>query len=479
MSESTRYDSVVVGSGPNGLAAAILLAQNGLKVKVFEAKDTIGGGTRTLELTEPGFLHDVCSAVHPTAVGSPYLKTLPLSEYGLEWIHPDYPVAHPLEKGNATVIPRSLDETVSLLGKDGENYRKMIGNTVNNWDRISHDLFGPIRIPQNPFSMIQFGWYGMFSAKLLANSMFSSISSKAYLAGLTAHSILPLEKIFSGSFGLVLAATIHAAGWPVAKGGSHSITHAMAAYFESLGGEVETGNEITSAEELPESKAVLFDLTPKQIAGIAGKKLPDTFRKKLQKFKYGPGAFKMDFALSEPVPWANEQCKKAGTLHLGGTFEEIARSERQTWDGEHPDKPYILVSQPSLFDDSRAPKGKHTLWAYCHVPNGSEQDCSEEIIAQIERYAPGFRDTIISYSTMTASEFESYNANYIGGDINGGAQFVKQLIFRPVIKWDPYKLAGDRLYICSSSAPPGGGVHGMCGYHAARSVLSNEFDITV
>lgn len=479
MNTSSEFDAVIVGSGPNGLSAAILLAQQGLQVKVIEAKDSIGGGTRTAELTEPGFHHDICSAVHPTGVGAPFLKTLPLYEYGLEWVHPKYPVAHPLDHGEAVIISKSLEKTVERLGSDGKHYQKLIGDFVEHWDRLSNDLFGPVRIPNNPLSMMQFGWYGMFSAKLLANSIFENIQTKAFFAGLAGHSIIPLEKVFTGSFGLVFASSIHAAGWPVAKGGSHSITKAMAAYLESLGGEIETGNEITSVDELPASKVTLFDLTPKQIADIASNQLPDGYTKKLRKFKYGPGVFKMDFALSEPVPWANEECKGAGTLHLGGTFEEIAHSEQETWAGHHPDEPYLLVSQPSLFDDTRAPEGKHTLWAYCHVPNGSDKDCSSEIIRQIERFAPGFRDTIISYNAMNAPDFEEYNANYIGGDINGGAQFFKQLIFRPLVQWDPYKLAGDGLYICSSSTPPGGGVHGMCGYHAAKSALKNEFGINL
>lgn len=479
MNPTTEYDALVIGAGPNGLSAAILLAQQNLKVKVIEARDSVGGGTRTEELTEPGFYHDICSAVHPTGVGAPYLKTLPLQDYGLEWIHPDYPVAHPLDHGEAVIVPKSLDEAVDRLGNDGMNYKRLIEDFVQNWDRLSNDLFGPVRIPDNPLSMMRFGWYGMFSAKLLANSIFENIETKAFFAGLAGHSIIPLEKVFTGSFGLVFAASIHAAGWPVARRGSHSITKAMAAYFESLGGEIETGNEINSTRDLPNAKSVLFDLTPKQIANIARDDLPDSYLKKLNSFTYGPGAFKMDFALSEPVPWENEDCKKAGTIHLGGTFKEIAESERNTWDGKFNDNPFVLVSQPSLFDDTRAPEGKHTLWAYCHVPNGSEQDCSSQIINQIERFAPGFRDTIISYNAMNAVDFEQYNANYIGGDINGGAQFFKQLIFRPLIQWDPYRLAGKSMYICSSSTPPGGGVHGMCGYHAAKSALKNEFGITL
>lgn len=474
-----KFDAVIVGSGPNGLSAGILLAQQGLKVKIIEAEESIGGGTRTKELTEPGFLHDVCSAVHPTGIGSPFFRTLPLTDYGLEWIHPKFPVAHPLENGDAIIASQSLEKTLERMGKDGKNYKSLIKSFVEGWDYLSDDLFAPVRVPNNPLSMARFGWFGMLSAKLLSNSMFDTPQVKAYFAGLAAHSIIPLENSFTASFGLVLATAIHSVGWPIAKGGSASITNALAGYFKSLGGEIETGTRISNTSELPSSKTILFDLTPHQIVKIADQELPLGFKNKYLGYKYGPGAFKMDFALSEPVPWVNSDCAGAGTLHLGGSFEEIAFSERETWKGNHPEKPYVLVSQPSLFDDSRAPTGKHTLWAYCHVPNGSDKDCSKEIINQIERYAPGFRDIIISSHSITAPEFETYNANYIGGDINGGAQTFKQLIGRPVFQWDPYKLPVKGMYICSSSTPPGGGVHGMCGYHAAKSVLKNEFGIKV
>ncbi|GAB5408953.1 MAG: NAD(P)/FAD-dependent oxidoreductase [Balneolaceae bacterium] len=421
-SSNPEFDAVIIGSGPNGLSSGILLAQQGLKVKIIEAEDTIGGGTRTKELTEPGFLHDVCSAVHPTGIGSPFFRTLPLKDFGLEWIHPTYPVAHPLEAGDAMIISKSMQETLALMGKDAKNYKSLVQSFVDAWDYLSRDLLAPVRIPNNPITMARFGWFGILSAKLLANSMFDTDKVKAYFAGLAAHSIVPLEKSFTGSFGLVFAATIHSVGWPIAKGGSASISNALAGYFESLSGVIETGNRITRTSELPTSRVTLFDLTPHQIVKIADRELPQGFKNRYLKFKYGPGVFKMDFALSEPVPWINKECSGAGTLHLGGSFEEIAYSERETWKGNHPEKPYVLLSQPSLFDDSRSPAGKHTLWAYCHVPNGSDKDCSEEIINQIERYAPGFRDTIISTHTINAPAFEMYNENYIGGDINGGAQ---------------------------------------------------------
>jgi phytoene dehydrogenase-like protein len=473
----SNFDAFVIGSGPNGLAAAIALSQQGLKVKVFEAKETVGGGTRTLELTEPGFKHDICSAVHPTAVSSPFFNSLPLSDFDLEWIHPDFPVGHPLENGEAVIVERSLDNTLDRLGADSKNYRKLFKDFIDSWDFLSKDLFGSLRIPNHPLSMLRFGWYGMFSSNLLSNSFFKNERTKAYFSGLAAHSIIPLENAFTASFGLILGTTVHSVGWPIAKGGSHSITKALAAYFESLGGIIETNTHIQSLEEFPSNKPILFDLTPQQVVSIADSRISDSLKRKLLNYKHGPGAFKVDFALSEPVPWKNEECKRAGTLHLGGSMDEISLSEREVWDGIHSEKPYVLISQPSVFDESRAPKGKHVLWSYCHVPNGSTENMEEQIINQIERYAPGFRDTIISSSCMHAMDFEKYNPNYIGGDINGGAQNVKQLFARPLLKWDPYKLPENNLYICSSSTPPGGGVHGMSGFNAARSVLKNEFGI--
>ncbi len=476
---ASEYDAIIVGSGPNGLSAGILLAQNGLSVKIIEAKDTIGGGTRTQELTEPGFLHDVCSAVHPTAASSPFLSSLPLHKYGLEFIQPEVAAAHPLEHGKAVIAYQSLEKTLEGFGADAKHYSNLVSSFSNDWKYLAKDLFGTLRNPNHPLLMARFGWYGMMSTTLLANSMFDTEEVKAYFAGMAAHSILPLEKAFTASFGLVLVASLHAVGWPIAKGGSAKIAQAMGDFFKELGGEIETGNEIKELKQLPSSKVVLFDLTPYQIAKILGNHLPLGYKKQLENYKYGPGAFKIDIAMSEPVPWANPDARKAGTLHLGGTLEELAYSEAEIWKGNHPEKPYVLVSQPSVFDDTRAPEGKHTLWSYCHVPNGSTKDCTDEILNQIERYAPGFRDTIISYSTMTAVQMNEYNANYIGGDINGGAQYVKQLFGRPVLKWNPYKMPVPGFYICSASTPPGGGVHGMSGYNAAKSALKKEFGIRI
>jgi phytoene dehydrogenase-like protein len=479
MSEPNQdYDAVIIGSGPNGLSAAIRLSQEGLKVLVLEAKDTIGGGTRTMELTEPGFLHDVCSAVHPTAAGSPFLSTLDLDKFGLEFIQPEVAYAHPLDDGEAGLAYQDLNKTAERLGVDKEAYIKLYNEFVNDWDYLSQDIFGTLRIPKHPLLMAKFGWYGMFSAKLLCNSLFKTEKARALFTGCAAHSIVPLTRSFTASFGIVLGASAHSVGWPVAKGGSASITNAMAKLFRSLGGEIKTGYRVKTLSDLPPSKVILFDLTPHQIARIAENELPKSYLNKLRNYKYGPGTFKMDWALSEAVPWTNKEARKAGTLHLGGTFLDISKAEQAVWDGEHPENPYVLVSQPTVCDPSRAPEGKHTLWAYCHVPNGSEQDMTKVIEDQIERYAPGFKDIIISKHTMHAMEMEQYNFNYIGGDINGGAQTVTQLFGRPTLKWDPYKIPANGLYICSSSTPPGGGVHGMSGYHAAQSVLKNEFNIS-
>jgi phytoene dehydrogenase-like protein len=470
------FDAVVIGSGPNGLAAAIRLAQEGLSVKIFEKADTIGGGTRTKELTQPGFHHDVCSAIHPLAKASPFLRSLPLEDYGLHWIQPEIPVAHPLDDQPASALFRSFDETVSKIGGvDKSNYAYSINPFLDKWDELLSDILAPFSLlPDHPFLIARFGLQGLQSAKSFAKR-FKSTPTRALFAGLAAHGIMPFDKAATAAIGLVLGVTAHTHGWPYPKGGSHNITKAMAKLFESLGGEIETNAEITSLDQLPKSSAIFFNNTPKQILDLAGKKISASYRKKLQNFEYGSGVFKIDFALSDPIPWKDEVCQKAGTVHVGGTFEEIARAEKETANGNHSNKPYVLVAQQSLGDNSRAPSGKHTGWAYCHVPNGSTKDMTNAIISQIERFAPGFGDCIIDQHAMNTKAMQTYNPNYIGGDINGGRADITQLFTRPAGLFDPYHIPETNMYICSSSSPPGGGVHGMCGYHAAESALRKGF----
>lgn len=467
-----KYDAIIIGSGPNGLAAGIRLAQEGLSVKIFEKEDTIGGGTRTLELTQPGFLHDICSAIHPLAKASPFLKSLPLKDYGLEWIQPEVPVAHPLDDQPAGALFRSFDKTVSYLQEeDKSNYAHSIAPFLEKWDGLLTDILAPFSIlPNHPLKMARFGLQALQSANGFTKR-FKSAQTRALFAGLAAHGIMPFDATATAAIGLVLGITAHTVGWPYPKGGSHAITKAMEGYFESLGGEIETGVEITSVQELPDTETILFNNTPQQILNIAGEKLPQSYAKKLQRYEYGQGVFKLDFALSEPIPWEDELCLKAGTVHVGGTFEEIATSEEQTANGKHADKPYVLVAQQSLGDESRAPGSQHTGWAYCHVPHGSTEDMAEPIIRQIERFAPGFRDCIIERHAMHTQDMQAYNPNYIGGDINGGRADITQLFTRPAGLFDPYHIPKTNMYIASSSTPPGGGVHGMCGYHAAESVL--------
>jgi phytoene dehydrogenase-like protein len=468
-------DAIVVGSGPNGLAAAIELARARWSVRIYEARDTVGGGLRSAELTLPGFVHDICSAIHPLGMGSPYFSQLPLHEHGLEWIQPDLPLAHPLDDGSAVVMYRSVEDTAVGLGTDGAMYRRLMLPLVEQWPALASDILGPlIRIPRNPFLMARFGIPSLAPVKLLANILFRTPQARALLAGNAAHSQLPLEMPLSSSFGLVLLLLGHHIGWPLPRGGSQNIANALAGYFQSLGGEIITGHVVESVDDLPPVRAVLLDVTPRQVLQIAGRRLPDGYKRALQKYRYGMGIFKVDYALSGPIPWTAPECRRAGTVHIGGTLEEIAVSESAAWYGRVSHNPFVLVAQQSLFDDTRAPQGQHTVWAYCHAPHGSTADLTGHIERQIERFAPGFRDLILARHTMNSADMQRYNPNYIGGDINGGAQNGLQLFLRPVPRPVPYATPARGLYLCSSSTPPGGGVHGLCGYHAARAVLRTE-----
>lgn len=470
MIEDRRWDAVIVGSGPNGLAAALTLARAGLAVLVLEAQDTLGGGTRSAALTLPGYIHDICSAVHPLGVGSPFFRQIGLSE-SVEWVYPEIELAHPLDDGTAAALHRSVDQTAEGLGRDGDAWRALFGPIVRDLSLIESMLLGPFRLPRHPVAAARFGLPALRSAAGLARARFQDDPARALFAGMAAHSMLRLEQKATAAFGLAIGALGHAVGWPVARGGSQAIADALVAQLRSLGGDVVAGRRVDSVADLPESRVVLLDITPKQALAIAGERFSRLYRHQLSRFRYGPGVFKMDWALNEPVPWLADACRRAITVHVGGTLPEIAVAETAVNRGEHPERPFVLVSQPSLYDASRAPAGKHTLWAYCHVPHGSTLDMSERIEAQIERFAPGFRKRIIARSAMTSTEIELHNANYIGGDINGGLQDIRQLFTRPTPRLTPYITSAPDIFLCSSSTPPGGGVHGMCGYHAAQAAL--------
>jgi phytoene dehydrogenase-like protein len=461
----------VIGAGPNGIAAAIVLAHAGLQVRVFEAEPQPGGAARTLPLTLPGFLHDFGSAVHPMAVGSPFFNSLPLSRYGLEWIHPTSPLAHPLDDGTAVILERSLDATAANLGDDGRAWRRLLAPFVEHWFDIAPDLLRPVSIfPRYPFLMARLGLRAFPPATWLANYQFRGERAKALFAGLAAHSFLSLDEPLSSAFGVILGAAAHAVGWPIPRGGSQAITDSLCGYLASLGGSIKTGTRVERIGDLPNADLTMCDLTPRQVVQLAGERLSTEYRRRLERWHYGPAVFKVDYALREPIPWRAMDCQRAATVHIGGTFSEIAASEKTMRNGKHAERPFVLLAQPSLFDRSRAPEGKHTAWAYCHVPNGSTFDMLPRLEAQIERFAPGFRDCVLDRRVFSPAALQSMDANLIGGDINGGAANLWQFIFRPTGRH--YATSAPDIYICSSSTPPGGGVHGMCGFNAANRALA-------
>ncbi len=472
-SHETR-DAVVVGAGPNGLAAAITLARAGRSVLVLEVGDTIGGGCRSAALTLPGFVHDICAAIHPYAVGTPFFRSLPLEDYGVEWVHPPACLAHPLDDGSVAVLERSIAKTGSTLGPDAGAWRRLVAPFVERWNALAADILGPPHLPRHPVLMARFGLEGLRSARGLAQGTFRGAAARALGAGIAAHAILPLDQPPTGAAALVLGTLAHVAGWPIARGGTQTVAEALGAYLRALGGEIRTSTLVRSLDELPPARVVLCDVTPRQLLALAGDRLPNAYRRALERYRYGPGVCKVDYALDGPIPWRSPACARAGTVHLGGTLDEIAAGERAVWRAELPERPFVLLAQPSLFDPTRAPQGKHTVWAYCHVPHGSPCDMSERIERQIERFAPGFRDRVLARHVLSARDLEAHNPNYVGGDINGGVQDLFQLFTRPTVALDPYRTPAPGLYICSSATPPGGGVHGLCGYFAARSALRHS-----
>ncbi len=468
----TDFDAIVVGAGPNGLAAAISLQQAGQRVLLIEGKSTIGGGLRTAELTLPGFHHDICSAIHPLAVSSPFLSRLPLEQFGLEFIYPSMAAAHPFDDGTAAILSPSLEQTAAALGKDEQAYINLMRSLVSSWTDLIPDILGPFGLPRHPLKLAAFGMKAMAPAITVAKR-FQTRAARGLWAGMSAHSMMPLTNATTAAAALVLMAAAHHKGWPLAKGGSQSIANALGAYFQSLGGIIETNRPIWSLDQLPSWKALLLDVTPQQLIQLAGYRFSSLYKWQLSRYRYGMGVFKIDWALDGPIPFKAAACREAGTVHIGNTLEEIALSERQAMDGIHPEKPFVLLAQQSLFDQSRAPEGKHTAWAYCHVPNGSRKDLTEIIEQQVERFAPGFRERILARHVMNSEDMERYNPNYVGGDINGGILDLGQLFTRPALRASPYRTSAKGIYICSSSTPPGGGVHGMCGFHAAQRALKD------
>jgi phytoene dehydrogenase-like protein len=464
------YDAVVVGAGPNGLAAAIALGRKFNAVLLLEAAKTIGGGVRSAELTLPGFTHDVCSTVQALSLASPFFRQLDLPQYGLEWIQPEIPLAHSFEDGSALFLHRSLSITAEALGADGKAYGRLLQPFVQNDQRLLADILMPLHFPANPLLMTRFGFYALRSLKNLVDTQFQSDRTRALFAGLAAHAMMPLEQTATAAFGIVLATLAHTVGWPIIRGGSQKLADALADCFRKGGGEIVTDQRIASMADIPKASSYFFDITPRQLLQIEGLGLSEIYRSRLARFRYGPGVYKMDWALQAPIPWKAPVCSKAGTVHLGGSFEEISASIRDVHAGRVSSSPYIVLAQQSLLDPSRAPDGKHTAWAYCHVPHGSNADVSELMESKIERYAPGFREVILGRHTLTAAAMEQYNANYVGGDINGGLQDLRQLYTRPIASLRPYRTSVKNIYLCSSSTPPGGGVHGLCGYYATQDL---------
>jgi phytoene dehydrogenase-like protein len=467
-----EYDAVVVGAGPNGLAAAIRIAQQGFSTLVLEQSAKVGGACRTEELTVSGFCHDVGAAVHPLALGSPFFSSLPLGEHGLSWLQPTIPLAHPIDKTRVAILYQSLEKTALLLGRDADRYNELFGPLVANWQSLLQEFLQPIvHSPQHPLRMAQFGLLALLSVEQLVRRRFSEETTRALLAGLGAHSFLSLSAPGSASFVLMLGLLAHAVGWPIPKGGAGSITQALAHYLLSLGGKIETGVSIKSFRDLPKTRAVLYDVTPRQLIQI--EQLPSRYQKRLEGFKYGPAVFKIDYALDGNVPWIHEECHNAGTVHLGGAFEEVASAESKIVSGQHAAQPFLLLSQPTLWDSTRAPAGRHILWAYTHVPFCSDHDLTEIVERQIDRFAPGFSKRIMARRVSSPAQLESMNPNLVGGTITGGANHLWQLIARPTLSAVPYRTPKKGVYLCSSSTPPGGGVHGMCGFHAANAVLAD------
>jgi phytoene dehydrogenase-like protein len=464
-------DAVIVGSGPNGFAAAIELARAGASVRILEARDEIGGGTRTAALTLPGFAHDVCSGCHPMAVLSPWFRGVPLSEHGLRWIHPPASVAHPLDGEPAVLLRRSLGETASDLGPDARAYETLFAPFLRAPHELLADLLAPLRVPRHPLRLARFGLPGLLPATSAFRARFRGERARALLAGCAAHSILPLERPLTAAVGMIFALTGHVEDWPVAAGGSQVIAAALASYFRALGGRIETGRRVRSRADLPPARVVLFDTSPSQVVQVCEPLLPASYVARLRRYRYGPGVFKLDWALDGPIPWRDPRCLDASTVHLGGTLGEIAAAEAAVWRGEHPERPFVLVVQQSQFDAARAPAGKHTGYAYCHVPSGSTVDLTQVVERQVERFAPGFRDRILARHVLLTADLERDNPNYVGGAITGGVADLAQFFTRPVARLDPYSTPNPRVFICSASTPPGGGVHGMCGYFAARSAL--------